>query len=85
MAVREPLTVRFPAELLSEARGVKSEQESLNDLVVAAVEREVRRRQGLQAYDAILRIRERVEAEFGLQPDSTPLIRSLRDGDERRA
>jgi hypothetical protein len=84
MEAREALTVRFPAELLSTARRLKSQRESLNDLVVEAVEREVRRRQGLQAYNAILRVREAVKGEAGFQPDSAPLIRSLRGGNERR-
>jgi hypothetical protein len=77
--VRQPLTIRFPAGLLDRARGVRAEQESLNDLVVAAVEREVRHREGLRAYEAILRVREAVEAGTGLQPDSTSLIRTLRE------
>ncbi|MBV9281177.1 MAG: hypothetical protein JOZ41_13935 [Chloroflexi bacterium] len=83
MKVREPITVRFPSTLLDKARGVRAERESLNDLVVAAVEHEVSRREGLRAYDAILRLREEVEAGSGLQPDSTSLIRALRDGSER--
>lgn len=78
------MTIRFPARLLSRARGVKGGGESLNDLVVDAVEREVRRRQGLQAYDDILRVREAVRTRTGLQPDSSPVIRSLRDGTKRR-
>lgn len=85
MEAREALTIRFPAELLSKARQVKAERESFNDLVVEAVEREVRRRQGLQAYDEILRVREAVKTSTGLQADSTPLIRSLREGTARRA
>lgn len=72
MEVREPLTIRFPAPLLGKAREVRAERESLNDLVVEAVEREVRRRQGLRAYDAIARVREAVRDETGIQPDSTP-------------
>lgn len=84
METREALTVRFPTQLLSSARAVKAEHESFNDLVIGAVEREVRRRQGLQAYDDILRVRETVRTRTGLQPDSSPVIRSLRDGAERR-
>lgn len=84
MDTREALTIRFPAMLLNQARGLKDERESLNDLVVEAVEREVRRRQGLTAYEEIARVRERVRSRGGLQPDSTPLVRSLRTGTERR-
>jgi len=85
METREPLTIRFPPALLKEAREVKAQRESLNDLVVRAVEQEVRRRRGLQAYDTILRVRATVKAETGLHPDSTASVRSLRDGSERRA
>ncbi len=80
---REALTVRFPAELLSHARDVKPERESLNEFVVDAVQREVRRRQGMQAYAEILRIREEIRAQSGPHPDSTPLVRALRQGEER--
>jgi hypothetical protein len=82
METREALTIRFPTQLLSSARAVKAEQESFNDLVVNAVEREVCRRQGLQAYDDILRVRGTVRTRTGLQPDSSGMIRSLRDGAE---
>lgn len=82
MKAREAITIRFPIELIARVRAIKG-KESLNDLVVAAVEGEVRRRQGLQAFDAILRIRAEIQAESGLQPDSTPLIRSLRDDVDR--
>jgi hypothetical protein len=85
MGPREALTIRFPAELLTRAREVKAERESLNDLVIEAVDREVRHRQGVQARDEILRVREAVKARTGPQADSAPLIRSLRQGDERRA
>ncbi|MDP9371981.1 MAG: hypothetical protein M3Q65_05925 [Chloroflexota bacterium] len=82
---REALTVRFPARLLTRARELKSDRESLNDFVIEAVDREVRRRQGLQAYGEILRIRDAVRAQAGLQADSAPVIRSLREGGGRRA
>ena len=84
METRETVTIRFPAQLLSSARAIKAECESFNDLVVDAVEREVRRRQGLQAYDDILRVRETVRTRTALQPDSSSVIRSLRDSTERR-
>jgi hypothetical protein len=81
---REALTIRFPVALLSRARKIKAERESLNELVVEAVDREVRRRQGLAAHEAILRIRGRVRARTGPHPDPVPLIRELRAGEERR-
>jgi len=84
MRPREAITVRLPSELATEARAAKDERESLNDLVVEALEREVRRRQGLKAYDEIIRLREEIMREHGVQPDSQPLIRALRDGEGRR-
>jgi hypothetical protein len=84
MESREALTIRFPPKLLARAREVKSDGESLNELVVSAVEREVERRRGLRAYEEIRRVRAEIEARTGLQPDSTPLIRSLREGNAGR-
>ena len=81
---RESLTIRFPAEIIAKAREAKAERESLNEFIVEAVEREVRRRQGLEAYAAIRCIREQVKVGRGLHPDSLPLIRALREGAERR-
>jgi hypothetical protein len=79
METREALSIRFPPDLLREARRLKAHREPLNDLVVAAVERKVRRRQGLQAFDAVSRLRESVRRSTGPQPDSGRLIRSLRE------
>jgi len=76
---RAVTTVRLPVELAERAKSMKAEGESFNDLVIDAVEREVRRRQGWQALDAIRLIRKRLETETGLQPDSVPLIRELRE------
>jgi hypothetical protein len=81
---RDSFTVRFPRELLDQARSVKDGRESLNDLVIEAVAHEVRRRQGLSAYEEIVRIRAEIEAQTGLQEDSTRLISLLRGGEERR-
>lgn len=83
MQTREAMTVRFPGGLIAKAKEVKSERESLNDLVVEAVEREVRRRAAVQAYEAIARVRDAVRSRTGVQPDSGPLIRALREGDGR--
>jgi hypothetical protein len=80
MAARNAITVRFPSVLLSRARASTTDRESLNDLVIEAVEREIRRRQGLLAYAAIRRLREDIKTRAGSQPDSSPLIRELRDG-----
>lgn len=75
------ITVRFPEELLDNAKTVKTEEESLNDLVVLALEREVRRRKGLAAHQRILAI----GRQLPKQPDPTELIHQLREGEERDA
>ncbi len=84
MASRSALTIRVPAALLSRARELKAERESFNDLIVDAVQLEVRRREGMRAYEAILRVRDAVRARTGPQADSASMIRSLRDGSGRR-
>lgn len=80
MDKRQALPVRFPEALLVDARSVRAELESLNDLVVVAVEREARRRRGEAALAKIRESHERVQARTGLQPDPVPLIRALRQG-----
>ncbi|MBI2939767.1 MAG: hypothetical protein HYY04_04950 [Chloroflexi bacterium] len=85
MENREAITIRFPTGLLTSAREVKAARESLNDLVVEAVHREIRRRQGLDAHTSIVQLREQIRARTGPHPDAGPLIRALREGDERRA
>ncbi|CAN5220848.1 hypothetical protein BH18CHL2_BH18CHL2_10520 [soil metagenome] len=81
---REALTIRFPAEVLEHARRYKTADQSLNDFVVTSVEREARRRQMAQALDALDENRERIAARAGVLPDSTPMIRQLREGIGRR-
>jgi hypothetical protein len=83
-APREAITIRLPPELLADAKKVKCSHESLNDLMVDAVEREVRRRQGMAALAAIDELRKKIKARTGVQPSSVPLIRALREGDESR-
>ncbi|MFI5387997.1 MAG: YlcI/YnfO family protein [Fimbriimonadales bacterium] len=81
---RGATTIRIPLELVHRARRVKSANESFNDLVVVALEREVRRRQALQTYAVIQKNRQRIEARIGPHPDSVPLIRSMREDSPRR-
>jgi hypothetical protein len=81
---REVLTLRVPSQLLACARNVKTDDESMNDLIVTALEHEVRRREGLTALAAIDELREQIYARTGVQPSSVPLIRALREGDEPR-
>lgn len=81
---REAITVRFPSGTLSDARKGKAERESMNDLIAQAFQAEIARRRGMQALERIRKIREQVGAESGNQEDSGPLIRALREGEERR-
>lgn len=83
MQAREAVTIRFPTAVISSARNAKGAHESLNDLVIEAVEREIRRRATVQAMTAIAKVRDAVKAQTGIHPDSGPLIRALRDGDRR--
>jgi hypothetical protein len=83
MEEREALTVRFPTHLLAQVRLHKSQGESLNDLIIKALEREVRYRQGLAAHHRIVARREKIREKTGTQPNSTNLIRQLREGEAR--
>ena len=81
---REALTIRFPSELLTKARKLKGSNESFNDLVVEALESEVKRRRVWAAHQRILARSETIKAKTGIQPSSTEMIRSLREGEGRR-
>jgi predicted transcriptional regulator len=81
---REAMTIRFPAELLQKLRALKQEHESLNDLVVQALEKEIKWRTAWSAHAQIEAIREQVRQRTGTHPDPTPLIRQLRVGEGRR-
>ncbi|MBE9197673.1 MULTISPECIES: YlcI/YnfO family protein [unclassified Nodularia (in: cyanobacteria)] len=80
---REALTIRFPSQLLAKARKLKDSSESFNDLVVKALENEVRRRRGWAAHQRIIARSEAVKLKTGIQPASTDLIHSLRAGEGR--
>jgi hypothetical protein len=80
---REAVTIRFPADLLAKAKKLKFVSESLNDLVVEALETEVRRRRGWAAHQRIIARSETVKAKTGIQPTSSDLIRSIREGEKR--
>lgn len=80
MQQKESLTVRFPVELLTELRLHRAQDESLNDLIVKATEREVRYRRGLAVHQRIVARREQIERKTGTQPSSINLIRQLREG-----
>lgn len=80
MSARKALTIRIADDVLRAARDLKDERESLNDFVSEAIEREIRRRRGLQAVQSIRELQEGAT----LQLDSAALIHALREGDERR-
>ena len=80
---REQFTVRAPKELVSLVREEAAAYgDSINDLVVSAVQKEVSARRQLRLLDQIEKERE-VMAARGLQPDSTPLVRQIRMGSDR--
>ncbi|WP_315789774.1 YlcI/YnfO family protein [Fischerella sp. JS2] len=81
---RETLTIRFPAQLLQKIRALKRDDESLNDLVVQALEKEMKWRSAWAAHKQIQTIREQVKQRTGVHPDPVPLIRQLREGEGRR-
>lgn len=83
MEEQKALTVRFPVELLAQVKLHKSQDESLNDLVIKAIEREVRCRRGLAAHYRIVARREQIREQTGTQPASINLIRQLREGSKR--
>ncbi|MGE5484734.1 MAG: hypothetical protein ACM3X4_06935 [Ignavibacteriales bacterium] len=80
---REQFTIRVSKDLLDRVREEAAAYgDSMNDLVVAAVEKEVSMRRRLRLMDEI--DRERLElGRRGPHPDSTPVIRELRMGTER--
>lgn len=83
MGSRAVVTVRMPAEMVQEAKELKREQESLNDLIVEAIEKELRRRRTLNTLESIEKTKAAIRERSGVHPDSVPLIRALREGNER--
>ena len=81
---RRAITIRFPAALVDDARKRTTPDESFNDLVVGALEREARRRRALATLEQINEFRRRVWAGLGTQPSSAPLIRRMREERVRR-
>jgi hypothetical protein len=80
---RKALAVRFPSPLLKQAKQLKDDGESFNELVVEAVEREVKRRQAITTHQRILKRRAAINARTGVHPNANDIIRSFREGDMR--
>lgn len=80
---REAVTIKFPADLVQKAKQLKTDSDSFNELVVEALEKEVKRRRASKAHETILEIREQVKKRTGIHPDPVFLIRQLREGEER--
>jgi len=81
---RRAITIRFPTALIDDARRRTAPDESFNDLVVGALEREARRRRALATLEQINEFRRRVWAARGTQTSSAPLIRRMREERVRR-
>ena len=79
----ENIGVKFPTDLVNQAQKILHENESFNKMVVEALEQEVRRRRAREAHETILKIRSSVQQRTGFHPDPIPLIRQLREGEER--
>lgn len=82
---RESITIRFPADLLMQAKALKVDDESFNDLVVQALDHEIRHRQAIAAHERIQSRRQSIRQRTGVQPQSSDLIRTLRSGEGRHA
>ncbi len=62
----------------------REEGRSLNDLAVEILDRESRRWEALRGLEAARKVREEIRERVGVQPDSAPLIRELREERSRR-
>jgi hypothetical protein len=80
---REAVTIRFPGTLLKQAKQLKDGGESFNELVIEAVEREVKRRKAVATHQSIITRRAQIKARTGVHPNANALIRSLREGEMR--
>lgn len=81
---RDQFTIRAPNELLDRVREEASIYgDSMNDLMIAAIEKEVSMRARVRLMNLIERERREIEKR-GVQPDSSLQIRQFRTGVERR-
>ncbi len=81
---RTALTICFPVDLLAQAKQLTKDQESFNELVIEALEQEVKRRQTMIAHQRIVARRSQIKARTGVQPEATAIIRGLREGEQQR-
>ncbi len=73
-------TLRMPEELHQQLKAwAREEGRSVNDLAVEILAREARRRRGMQALQRMKEMTDRMRAEVGVLPDSTPEIRRMRE------
>lgn len=80
---REQFTIRVPKGLLDRVREeAEAYGESMNDLVISAIDKEVKARRQIRLLKQIEQERTRM-SQRGLQPDSVPEIRALRMGAKR--
>lgn len=81
---REQFTIRVSKDLLDRVREEAAAYgDSMNNLIVAALEKEVSVRHQLRLMDQI-DCERRELGKRGLHPDSTPVVRRIRSGMERR-
>jgi hypothetical protein len=75
----QSVTIHFPTDLVQKAKQIKKDDQFFNDLVVEALDKEIKRRKKMDAHQTILRVRNQVKQRTGLHPDPTSLIRQLRE------
>jgi len=77
---RDRFTIRTPKGLLDRVREqAEAYGDSMNDLVVSAIQKEVNMREQLRLLTDMQKARRKMEA-CGVHPDSTQLIRQMRNG-----
>jgi hypothetical protein len=73
-------TLRMPDELREQlADWAQEEGRSFNELAIEILRREVKRREALRTLDRARSLRERLRTRYGVLPDSTSLIREMRE------
>lgn len=78
----QAFTARMPVPLYDELRRIAEQGGvSINQVVLAALERYVRQVRRQQAIGELRRMQEEMRAKYGVLPDSTPLIRQMREAD----